>query len=210
MTPAQREEFERLERPAPPPRAGWDAFLDGNARQLRDIARSIYRRWVTPEGVQVDDVEQEVLLAAWRAFEAWRSDGGMTLRAYVFCSARHAAKYWVHKQRSSLGYRGDAPSRAPLAFSSFGCDADGGYELAGESSRAAEMRPPGPWESLPGQEAVAEFALAVRRALGACGSPVERDAIELLIEHGFDVDAATRARRLPRSEVLSAFRKVTQ
>jgi len=90
------------------------------------------RRWSTPVWLAVEDVEQEIMLEAWRVIENYSSDIGVvkdvTLRHYVAYNAYAAAKKKIHTAR--LGKRphrdeGKARSRFEITASMFvaqGCE----------------------------------------------------------------------------------------
>ncbi len=179
----------------------WDDFVREYGKQVGGVARLMLRRWKAPVAVDAADLEQEVWLAAWEAWQAWEPDrGGMTRAAYAHCTGRLEAQRWLHEQRNALRRSGKAPGRFPLAEALFLAPDVGDEERANASplrARAIE----------PGQDAAVAFSQKVRDALRACETRHERHALEALVAARFDVRVATRRTGLP-SEVQRAWRKV--
>jgi hypothetical protein len=65
------------------------------------IARHLHRKWRPPTGVDVADVCQELLIAAWQFVGTWDSSRGVTLERYVVWNAADKAKKALHKQRGA-------------------------------------------------------------------------------------------------------------
>lgn len=92
------------------------AFYAATRPEWRRMALSICRRWSLPCGVMVEDVEQEMLLGAWRALGRW-DPARASLVGFVVFSARSAASKWIHKQRGARRWDGHSPSEFPIAVS---------------------------------------------------------------------------------------------
>jgi DNA-directed RNA polymerase specialized sigma24 family protein len=82
-------------------------------------ARMLMRRWRCPEGVEVSDIVQELMMAAYDSLGTYDAARG-NLRSYVIFSACDRAKKWIHKQRlGSRPHRDEdrTPSRNVRPFS---------------------------------------------------------------------------------------------
>ena len=62
------------------------------------LAVTLLAQWRCPTSVDTDDIEQELLCAAWLAIPKWRADG-TDIKHFVVFEAMSAAKRWLHKQR---------------------------------------------------------------------------------------------------------------
>lgn len=163
----------------------WPAFERQYAAQVRGMARALLARWKAPPAVGVEDVEQEVWMGAWRAWERWTpGKGEMKREAYAICSGRLEAQRWLQVQRNSPRRSTREPGRYPAAESSLGETFYPGslLEVLGGEHCAIE----------PGQEVVVGFGQALERALAACRSPAEKRAMKALVSSGFDRDVASK------------------
>jgi RNA polymerase sigma factor (sigma-70 family) len=150
----------------------WETFVEVYDKQLHGMARSYLRRWKTPIAVGEEDVVQELRLGAWLALNRYEPDrGGMTPAAYAMIGARTHAQGWIHGQRNAVRRHGTSPSRFPMAESGLG------YEL----ERATASR----------QEAAVEFSQRLHIALAGCVDSQEREVFAVLLDEGFDIDAAS-------------------
>lgn len=94
----------------------WPQFQREYRVQIAGMARKIHRRWQMPEAVELEDIVQELTLAAWLAWNRWEPGRGrMSRAAFAICSGRLAAQRWVHQQRDALRRSGKNPSRFPVA-----------------------------------------------------------------------------------------------
>ncbi len=153
-------------------RVSFEAFLAGQAAQYRAQAAKIYRRWTLPAGCSVEDVYQEILMGAWRAWGRWWDRWGdteekpmMSLAAYCGVSALQDAKRWVMVQRNTARRSTKAPARYADCESSFAALTEEGLTVID----AAEVDP------------VAEQAVYVAEAIGMLGdgaSPIVRAALQ--------------------------------
>jgi DNA-directed RNA polymerase specialized sigma24 family protein len=151
----------------------WQTFHSRNAPMLSALARKLHREKPLPAAVGVEDVEQEVLLAAWVALSTYRDDAGrMSPEAYATYCGKRNARHALAAQRNAKRRRTTAPSRieAPAsdALDSEGCI------LAGVA---------------PSQAVSLAFVEALRTTLATLGTS-EGDALRAWVESGCDVDAA--------------------
>jgi hypothetical protein len=93
-------------------------FARRTQRHWQRMAAALMRRWPLPAGVERTDVEQELLLAAWRLVPLWDPKRGPSLHHFVAWNASVVAKKWLHKQRRAKRLDDHAPSRHALAFGS--------------------------------------------------------------------------------------------
>jgi DNA-directed RNA polymerase specialized sigma24 family protein len=141
----------------------WNQFHVEYRRQIGGMATKMLRRWSAPEAVEPADLEQEIMLAAWRAWSTWKPGrGGMSRQAFAICTGRLAAQRWLHVQREALRRDGRAPSRFALAHTSLGDDV--------VLDRAVPA----------GQDLAVEFRELLRDALRECNGS-QRLALETLV-----------------------------
>ena len=76
-----------------------DEFFVENAKDFRRMALYILGRWKAPNDVSVEDVEQELRLAAWRAKRKYDPARGVTPERFITFQAIKKAKRWEHQQR---------------------------------------------------------------------------------------------------------------
>jgi DNA-directed RNA polymerase specialized sigma24 family protein len=96
----------------------FDEFTRATEREWSALAAELLGRYEVPAAVGIDDVRQELLLAAWNATRRW-GEGGISLKSWCVMQASNYAKGFIHRQRGALRHRGTAPSRHPVALSSF-------------------------------------------------------------------------------------------
>lgn len=105
-------------------------FVKKTSSEWKALATYLHRRWPTPEGVTVEDVVQEMLIATWGSiygadrFKKWDPSRGVALDRYVLWQAMTAAKKWLHAQRAALRHDDRSPSRFALSFASLGSEAE--------------------------------------------------------------------------------------
>jgi len=87
------------------------------------LAVHLYRRWKPPTGVDVEDVLQEVLLAAWQFVGTWDPEREVSLERYVVWNASDKAKKQLHKLRGAKlsGSSDRNPSRAEALTTNGDC-----------------------------------------------------------------------------------------
>lgn len=105
----------------------FDRFIQATRETWRRYALYLLRRWRPPCSVDVADMEQELILAAWHALSAFEP-GRTTLKKFVVFSACDKAKKWLHKQRDAYRRDDKAPSRAALNFTQLGCETEADVE----------------------------------------------------------------------------------
>jgi DNA-directed RNA polymerase specialized sigma24 family protein len=99
---------------------GIGEFLRRSRPYWEATARMLMRRWRCPEGVEPQDVVQELMMAAHDAIGTYDASRGTELRSYVTFCACDKAKKWIHKQRlGSRPHRDEdkKPSRNVRPFS---------------------------------------------------------------------------------------------
>lgn len=112
-------EFERALMALREDTASFNDFATDTRNVWRRFARYLERRWRLPLGVDIEDVEQELLFAGWRAVKSWDPGRGVAIDRYVRFQALDKAKKWLHKQREAKRRDGSAPTRAPTVFTAF-------------------------------------------------------------------------------------------
>lgn len=99
------------------------------ARQTREfwvaLAKYLMGRWRAPDAVEPDDLVQELLTEAWRAFPKYDPLRG-PVTEFVCYEATSKAKRWLHGQRGRRRCsRSDKlPSRNPIRFADLSADGD--------------------------------------------------------------------------------------
>lgn len=100
----------------------FDQFGRSTTSDWERIAGSLMRKWQCPPGVGVEDVMQELMLAAWKFVDKWDPKYGVKIDRYVTWNAIDKAKKWINKQRQA-GTAGDkGKSRYPYCFAALGGD----------------------------------------------------------------------------------------
>ena len=69
------------------------------------MARRLLRKWDPRWGVSVDDVAQELLLAAWKFLPKWQ-EGRADIERFVVFNAHASARDWLHRQRGASSSSG--------------------------------------------------------------------------------------------------------
>ena len=93
------------------------AFHRRTHKEWRRMAYALHERFELPPGVTPDDVEQEMLLAAFRAIPRWDPKKA-ALEAFVVWTAHAKAKRWLHRQRlGNPGKSGKGASRHAIGAS---------------------------------------------------------------------------------------------
>lgn len=86
------------------------------------LATQLLSRWKCTAAVSIEDVQQQLLLAAWRCIPNFDPSRGKSLHQYVIYNAYDKAKKWVHKQRNAYRRDDKAPSRVPVPLSALGLE----------------------------------------------------------------------------------------
>lgn len=96
----------------------FDAFVRRTRADWRRLGAWLYRHWPTPAAVTEEDVEQQLLLCAWRAWQRWLEkwkgrevdEEGVPIGAgdqcakpgrYLTWTALAKATVWIHGQRGA-------------------------------------------------------------------------------------------------------------
>jgi DNA-directed RNA polymerase specialized sigma24 family protein len=90
---------------------GFDEFARATRAHWGAIARKLHRKWKVPAWLGAEDIEQELLLAAWVSAPRFDPARGHTAKAYLVFHACDKAKKAIHKARGSYRRDGNAPSR---------------------------------------------------------------------------------------------------
>jgi DNA-directed RNA polymerase specialized sigma24 family protein len=153
-------------------------FITATRPRWKSIALDIMRRWRVPGWVAVEDVEQELHLAAWRFVWQFDEKRGSTLAKYVVWNAYDKAKKKVHKARGArlCGSADRNPGHIDVPLVRWGDDADAFVD--------ALLNAP------PKQEEVVARIEAKERAKAQCKTERERLVVEELVGSDSIVDVA--------------------
>lgn len=141
------------------------------------LAAYLMRRWQAPAAVDLDDLVQELLTAAWTFAPKWKANRGIDIQRYVTWNATDKAKKWLHRQREAHKREDKARSRHPLCMSGLVGD-DPGRKLEPSVPPEAEV------------EADKRHVLAC--ALARLDSELDRALLLSLVDARGDVDKAAR------------------
>ena len=110
----------------------FDTFAKATAKEWDRMGHKLYRAYRNnlPLGVEVGDIIQEMMLAAWKCALDWDPARGGDFTRYVTWSAYAIAKRWVNGQRNALKRADKAPSRFPIGESMFATES--GFQLAAD------------------------------------------------------------------------------
>ncbi len=81
------------------------------------LASGLLRHWKAGCDVSVEDLYQELLVAAWRFVPKFDPARGVSLRDFVVYNACDKAKKWLHKRRNAYRRDDKAAGRFELVFS---------------------------------------------------------------------------------------------
>lgn len=96
----------------------WGNFYQRTRADWRRLAASEFRRWRLPQGVEVEDIEQQLLTEAAIALGKYKPDvGSMCVGRYVIWCAVAETRHWIHAQRNAHRRSAHSPSRIEVAFS---------------------------------------------------------------------------------------------
>lgn len=153
----------------------------------QNMARYLAQHWRPPVGVTVDDLEQELLVAAWRAVPRWDPTRGPTLERYVTFQAIDKAKKWLQKQRNTKRRDDNAPARLPMNLSRLSRHDGDGERAADADDFAADGEVP---ENIVAERE--ERAAVVHYVTSAAASLTwrQRLAIQAVAQSGGDLDDA--------------------
>lgn len=102
--------------------ASFNAFVLATRPTWHRYAQYLARRWRGPVGVGLEDLEQEMLLAAWRAIATWDPTRQKPIHEYVVYMAIDKAKKWLHKQRNAKRRSDHEPGRFPVSYAALGLE----------------------------------------------------------------------------------------
>lgn len=120
-------------------RTSFAEFSADTEEAWTNFARYLMRKWRAPVGVDLEDVRQEILVAAWAAVREWEPGRGPSLRKYVVFCAIDKGKKWLHVQRRA-GKKGDAArSRHPVSFAELGLEPDQEEHLLQQAPLAEDL-----------------------------------------------------------------------
>jgi DNA-directed RNA polymerase specialized sigma24 family protein len=191
-------------------------FYLATRHDWRHMAVALLKHWRVPPVVTRDDVEQELLLAAWKALPKWDPSRGTSLAGYVVWNAHDKATKWIHQQRGVERHTRKGPSRFAPCISSLVKDDHAFVRMLSSVESPAD-----------------EYACDHQRILSlvpeAAGTELGRTAILRYLDAGGDVDRAARAwygdpgqrylfdlrsfeqaRKVVREEVASVRKRVMQ
>jgi DNA-directed RNA polymerase specialized sigma24 family protein len=96
-------------------RMTFDQLVCRERKHFRSLAANIMRRWQLPAWVALEDVEQDLLFAAWHKLWDYEPNRGISITRYLVYNAYDKAKKAAHKARGAIrhGNKVDSnPSRA--------------------------------------------------------------------------------------------------
>jgi DNA-directed RNA polymerase specialized sigma24 family protein len=146
------------------------------------MATSLHKQWKLPPAVSADDVEQEMLKAAWRALPRWNPRKAPLVRFVVF-EAHDKAVKWIHKQRGCNLHTRKGPSQYAWCIATLARDGEDG------GSRVLENATDG----APSSERVIDYERFLDELPDAASSEAGRVALQRFIEHAGDEEKAARA-----------------
>jgi DNA-directed RNA polymerase specialized sigma24 family protein len=99
----------------------FDTFARLTQQDWNRLATRIYNNWrrKLPRGVELIDVRQEMLVAAWRTIPNYDPARGVSLRSFVVFNACAKALRWLHEQRNAKRRSEQSESRFPTTFSEY-------------------------------------------------------------------------------------------
>lgn len=147
-------------------------FANKTKPQFRAMAGYLVRRWTPPSWMLVDDVEQELYLAAWHAIWDYDDTRGVAISRYVVFNAISDAKRALHKARGAKlsGSPDRNPSRMETPLTAI---------VEGERLMINTLSAPAEQESL--IVAFEERDRAVAAAFDACEDERERLAMNAIV-----------------------------
>lgn len=111
----------------------FDAFARASLENWRGRARGLLRAWKVPAWLTLDDVVQDLLIAAWRLVAGWNPLLGTTIEEFVVWNAVDIAKKRIHKARlGKRPHRGEEKMRSCFERPASSMGREGEEESAGE------------------------------------------------------------------------------
>ena len=180
-------------------RLNWNQFVVRTDADWTRLAKKQLKRFkVLPAAVELDDIKQELLIAAYNAYSVWTPDGGQPLHRWVVLQSVQRCMDWINKQRRSYKQRCNEPSRIHV------------------SVEAINERQPipldNPYDGFAVVDAVQEEFVDIKRraekmtaaAKAKATTKLDRACFDALLRAFYDVDEAGRLLRADVSLRLSA------
>lgn len=181
-------------------RQTWTQFVQRTDKDWTRLAARQRKRFkVLPAAVELEDIKQELLVAAFKAYEAWDADGGQPLHRWVIVQSVQRCMDWLNVQRRSYRQHSNQPSRVLV--------------------RVATLVPKGddaefdsPFDGIASVDAVQEEVVAAKRhaekmtaeAKAKAKTKLDRACFDALARAYYDFDEASRLLRADLSLRLSA------
>jgi DNA-directed RNA polymerase specialized sigma24 family protein len=96
----------------------FDTFAQRTRPEWERMAHKLFRLFPAPDGVEPEDLVQEMMFSAWQRASDWDPKFGSDLTTYVTWSANAAAKRWLNVQRNAHRRADRSPGRFPKSESS--------------------------------------------------------------------------------------------
>jgi DNA-directed RNA polymerase specialized sigma24 family protein len=164
----------------------FDDFAKQARRDIKALAASLINRWQVPPSISAEDVEQEMLLAAWQAVRKW-DPSRASIAGFVVFSMCDKAKKLINRERAALRRDGGAPSRHAVPLSSL--TEDGTIPEFAKTLWSEDERGDSPF---PRERILARVALNRVRFELQCAHPEHDRAIAALFDSGLERDRAAR------------------
>lgn len=178
----------------------WTEFVRRTDRDWTRLAARQKKRFrVLPEAVEVEDIKQELLVSAFKAYGTWKPEGGQPLHRWVIVQSVQRCMDWLNVQRRSYRQHSNQPSRIPIRVSLL---VKSGDEDGFDS----------PFDGIARVDAVQEEVVDAKRhaeRVTACAkakakTKLDRACFDALMNAMFDLDEASRILRSDLSLRLSA------
>lgn len=101
------------------------------------LAERMMRRWPPGPGVAIDDVTQDLLVAAWESFGRYDARRGVAVNKYVLFNAIDRAKKQLHRSRGAGQARDHGASRVPLPGRNWSVEDD--RVVLGKAAKVVEI-----------------------------------------------------------------------
>lgn len=95
----------------------FEQFYRATRVEWRREAQRLLRMWRLPAAVELEDVEQELVSAAWQVLGQFDASRGVELGAWLNWNAHASTKRWLHRQRKALRLSGKSESRHAVSLS---------------------------------------------------------------------------------------------
>lgn len=163
-------------------RMDFDAFVRCTRPHWTRLSVHLRRQWDVPVWLAPEDIEQDMLFAAWSFLNRYDAKRGSTLCKFVVFNAVDKAKKTMHRARGANQHRNTErnPSRYERTESSFIREGEDEQSLSMETVAVAE----------PEQETLIERKEAAARAERACVTVPELLSVKALTKVGHSVTAA--------------------